>query len=170
MPCKRRGNLALPLQVLQSLHLSCESGSAFGSNDNILTDKISGKKIVLCALNLMSFHLQGSLPSECARCTHTMIMLAAHHLDTGDASIVPELENLPNKCPVWFLVKGMNNKQSVDKALKAVVIFWDTILWGPSLFLLLSLGPFGQQDPFRWLPSLVLGGIPKSCSWPQALC
>ena len=48
------------------------------------------------------------------------VQLAAHHLNTGDGSIVPELTALPDRCPIRFTVETIDTQNNVEVALSSI--------------------------------------------------
>jgi len=51
----------------------------------------------------------------------TALTLAAHHLNTGNTAITPELQDLPTKCPIRFTVETADTQYSGGYAVKEVV-------------------------------------------------
>ena len=51
----------------------------------------------------------------------TAIVLAAHHLNIGDGSIVPQVEGLDKRCPIRFTVGFADTEYNARVALEHVV-------------------------------------------------
>jgi len=95
-----------------------------GSNVDILSDTTAGgEKIALCTLNpLLGYTSNGGIGVSMGTYQdHASILLAAHHLNTGDDSLVPQLAGLPDRCPVRFLVEGVDDQGSIGEGLAGII-------------------------------------------------
>eukprot|EP00529_Nitzschia_sp_RCC80_P008017 CAMPEP_0113500784 /NCGR_PEP_ID=MMETSP0014_2-20120614/32547_1 /TAXON_ID=2857 /ORGANISM="Nitzschia sp." /LENGTH=1271 /DNA_ID=CAMNT_0000395211 /DNA_START=158 /DNA_END=3973 /DNA_ORIENTATION=+ /assembly_acc=CAM_ASM_000159 len=74
-----------------------------GSNVDHVTVPTTGEEVVLCHISaILPFTTGDFVPQEFGFEAAANVALAAHHLNVGDGSIVPELDGLPNRCKVRF--------------------------------------------------------------------
>lgn len=91
-----------------------------GSNVDIVTDK-DGENDAICRLiGLLPFHTGNHVPSLLGHGDMAAIVLAAHHLNTGDGSIVPQIQGLHERCKVRFSVEAADTEFDGGKALRQV--------------------------------------------------
>ena len=130
-----------------------------GSNVDILQDQNTGETIALCTLNPMgSFTFQGQ-PHPWAWLAyglHLSVVLAAQHLNSGDTSLVPELEGLPNKCPIRFVVEALDEEGSTGVALKRVIDFAGRAPTGPKPP---PCAIIGSASSTRSIPTATVSGV-----------
>ena len=91
----------------------------FGSNLDTLEDLSSGDKLAVC--NLLAFQpfTDGSRTSIRLGFEHSVpVVLAAHHLNTGDGSLVPQVQGLNDRCPIRFMVEMVDTEFSGGPALR----------------------------------------------------
>jgi hypothetical protein len=122
-----------------------------GSNLDIVTDAQSGETIALCSLNPILGYTNNGVPSTSTLASHMAVMLAAHHLNTGDDSIVPQLEGLSDSCSIRFLVEGVDDQGSVSGGLAGII---DQVRRDPS----------GPKPP----PCAFIGAVYSSSSIPTS--
>jgi len=92
-----------------------------GSNIDHLTTP-SGEEIPLCHLSgLIPFSHGNFVPERLGFESSVSIALAAHHLNTGNGVIVPEVEGLNKKCNLRFTTEFVDTEHSVDVGMKHVV-------------------------------------------------
>ena len=115
-------------ELRQSVSFTEELRRPEGSNVDVLKDttttNVNGnpQTIALCSINpLMGYTNSGGGLSRGAYRNHAAVMLAAHHLNTGDASLVPQLEGLPDRCPVRFAVEAVNDQRSISGGLSGII-------------------------------------------------
>jgi len=95
-----------------------------GSNVDVVIDPASGEEIALCHLSaILPFtHGEGSyIPQPPAFEDVASIALAAHHLNTGDGSIVPEIQGLNERCKVRFTMESADSEYTPGVGLEHVV-------------------------------------------------
>mmetsp|Transcript_20453 Transcript_20453/g.38776 ORF Transcript_20453/g.38776 Transcript_20453/m.38776 type:complete len:1185 (-) Transcript_20453:69-3623(-) len=94
-----------------------------GSNVDILTDSATAETVALCSLlPLLGYTSNnGQDVSLGTYQDHAAVLLAAHHLNTGDASLVPQLAGLPDRCPVRFAVEGIDDQGTIGDGLAVVI-------------------------------------------------
>ena len=109
----------------QNLRLARPEGSNLDLlfQENESTDEPLG----LCHLsNIFGYTADAGLPILSRFEESAAIALAAHHLNTGNSSLVPELEGLPDSCPIRFTVGFANIFADTGSALRTVVEQTDT--------------------------------------------
>lgn len=92
------------------------------SHVDVFTDPNNGQPVALCHLSsILPFTSGNYKPFKVAfEDTHS-ITLAAQHLNTGDGSIVPELQGLNQKCKIRFTTEFADTEFEGGPALKRVV-------------------------------------------------
>jgi Receptor family ligand binding region len=92
-----------------------------GSNlDHFVTP--AGKEIALCHLSgLLPFSFGDFVPQLLGFEWSANVALAAHHLNTGDGSIVPEVEGLDKRCKIRFTTEFIDTQFSEGVALNHVI-------------------------------------------------
>ena len=86
------------------------------------TETGTEEDVVLCHLSaLLPFTTGNYVPAERGFESAANIALAAHHLNVGDSSIVPELEGLPNRCPIRFTTEFADTEYSGGVSLNHLV-------------------------------------------------
>jgi Receptor family ligand binding region/7 transmembrane sweet-taste receptor of 3 GCPR len=105
-------------------------GEAFdrdnGSNKlDVYTDRLTGDRIAFChliSMNAFSRTAGGNTTySDVAYESAIATMLAVQHLNTGDGSIIPELEGLPERCPIRFSIQYVDTEFDVGTALNHAI-------------------------------------------------
>eukprot|EP00980_Cylindrotheca_fusiformis_P021958 scaffold8805_cov109-Cylindrotheca_fusiformis.AAC.4 len=93
-----------------------------GSNVDVFQDPDTGKDVVLCNLiGLLSLTINGFSPFLGIHIDATAMALAAHHLNVGDGTIVPEVQGLNDRCNVRFTVEFADTQYDTETALNQVV-------------------------------------------------
>jgi hypothetical protein len=81
-----------------------------------------GQEIVLCHLSaITSFTTGDSIPRETIFEDGASYILAVEHLNTGDGSIVPQVQGLNQRCPIRFTTEFADDQYSGGIALGHVV-------------------------------------------------
>eukprot|EP00977_Amphora_coffeiformis_P024041 scaffold14974_cov195-Amphora_coffeaeformis.AAC.48 len=123
-----------------------------GSNADVFIDPTDGKEIALCHLSTILPFTTGDFdPFRVAFEDAYSIALAIHHLNTGDGSIVPELEGLNERCPVRFTTEFADTEFVGGATLKHVV------------------EQTSREDPTERLPCAFLGAYRSAVSIPMSL-
>jgi hypothetical protein len=95
---------------------------AEGSNVDVFTDEETGQEIALCHLSaIMPFTTGDYVPFRDVFEDFTSVVLAAHHLNTGDGSIVPQVSGLNERCKIRFTTEAADTEFAGGVALKHVV-------------------------------------------------
>eukprot|EP00980_Cylindrotheca_fusiformis_P000765 scaffold183_cov112-Cylindrotheca_fusiformis.AAC.4 len=93
-----------------------------GSNVDIFQVPDTEELVVLCNLiGLLSFTIDGVNPFIPVYIDAAAMALAAHHLNVGDGTIVPEVEGLNDRCNVRFTVEFTDTQVDTETALNQVV-------------------------------------------------
>eukprot|EP00980_Cylindrotheca_fusiformis_P018332 scaffold5977_cov98-Cylindrotheca_fusiformis.AAC.9 len=93
-----------------------------GSNVNIVQDPDTNDDVVLFNfIGLLSFTVDGVNPFIPIYIDATALTLAAHHLNVGDGTIVPEVQGLNDRCNVRFTVEFADTQYDTETALDQVV-------------------------------------------------
>eukprot|EP00980_Cylindrotheca_fusiformis_P012051 scaffold2863_cov114-Cylindrotheca_fusiformis.AAC.3 len=93
-----------------------------GSNVDVFQDPNTKERVVLCNfIGLLSFTIDGVNPFIPMYIDAAAMALAAHHLNVGDGTIVPEVEGLNDRCNVRFTVEFANTQVDTETALNQVV-------------------------------------------------
>eukprot|EP00980_Cylindrotheca_fusiformis_P017256 scaffold5338_cov112-Cylindrotheca_fusiformis.AAC.3 len=93
-----------------------------GSNVDVFQDTDTEEDVVLFNLiGLLSFTRNGGSPFLGIHIDATAIALAAHHLNVGDGTIVPEVEGLNERCNIRFTVEFADTQFDAGTALDQVV-------------------------------------------------
>eukprot|EP00980_Cylindrotheca_fusiformis_P028589 scaffold22613_cov126-Cylindrotheca_fusiformis.AAC.9 len=93
-----------------------------GSNSDVFRDPGTEEAVVLCHLNtLFPLTMQGRRLWLPIHVDAAAVALAAHHLNVGDGSIVPEVEGLNERCKVRFTVEFADSQLDTEHALHEVV-------------------------------------------------
>ena len=93
-----------------------------GSNVDIVVDPSTGETLALCHLSQIGPFSNGWGRSYRFSHEDTAAMtLALSHLNTGDGSIVPEVEGLDKRCPVRFTMEASDAGWSEGQALEFLV-------------------------------------------------
>lgn len=93
-----------------------------GSNADILTDSSTGESIALCHLSQIGPFSGGyGRPYSFTHEDTVAMTLALAHLNTGDGSIVPQLEGLNERCSVRFSMEARDSFWSEGRALGHVI-------------------------------------------------
>ena len=93
-----------------------------GSNVDIVVDPSTEQEFALCHLSsILPFTTGDYKPFRVAFEDTLSIAMAAHHLNTGDGSIVPELQGLNERCPVRFTTEFADTEFVGGATLKNVV-------------------------------------------------
>eukprot|EP00980_Cylindrotheca_fusiformis_P008653 scaffold1844_cov124-Cylindrotheca_fusiformis.AAC.2 len=93
-----------------------------GSNVDVFQDPDTEEEVILCHLSgLFPFTYGGSYPSRLTKIEAAAAALAAHHLNVGDGSIVPEVEGLNERCNVRFTVEFGDTELDKKYSLNQVV-------------------------------------------------
>ena len=121
-----------------------------GSNVDVFTDPTDGSEVALCHLStILPFTTGDFAPFRVAfEDTHS-IALAAHHLNTGDGSIVPELAGLNERCSVRFTTEFADTEFVGGATLKHVV------------------EQTSRNDPTERLPCAFIGAYRSAVSIPS---
>ena len=92
-----------------------------GSNLDILTHQ--GKETAICQVQGILPFTDGKdlIPRRSAFEDTVSMALALHHLNTGDGSVVPQLEGIHERCPIRFTMKMADTQFSEGVALQHVV-------------------------------------------------
>ena len=116
------GGILTSLPKYEALRASSTNVVRAGNVD-LVVDPSSGETLALCSLNTLLPFTSGSgnVPIQRVHENHMAVVLAAHHLNTGDGALVSQVTGLPDRCPVRFTVEGVNTKAAVDVALAAVI-------------------------------------------------
>lgn len=89
---------------------------------DVFTDPSTDEQVALCHLSsILPFTTGDYQPFRVAFEDLHSIVLAAHHLNTGDASIVPELDGLNKRCPIRFTTEFADTEFEGGPTLKKVV-------------------------------------------------
>ena len=92
-----------------------------GSNVDHFTTS-NGEKVALCHLSTFLPFTQGNYkPIYNIHEDMAAITLAAHHLNTGDGTIVPEIERLNERCNIRFTTEFADTEYSAGTVLNHVV-------------------------------------------------
>eukprot|EP00980_Cylindrotheca_fusiformis_P023352 scaffold10399_cov113-Cylindrotheca_fusiformis.AAC.12 len=93
-----------------------------GSNVDVFRDPDAEEDVVLCHLSsLFPLSRQGQVLWLMIHVDAAAVALAAHHLNVGDGSVVPEVEGLNKRCNVRFTVEFPDTQLDTKYALKQVV-------------------------------------------------
>jgi serine/threonine protein kinase len=93
-----------------------------GSNLDHFTIPSTQESVALCHLNaLLPFTFGDYIPEQSYFDVAATIALAAHHLNVGDGSIVPEVEGLDRRCNVRFTVEFSDTEYQAGMAVRHVV-------------------------------------------------
>lgn len=93
-----------------------------GSNVDILTDSTSGEAYALCSLSHVAPFSNGyGFPYSFTHEDTVAMTLALAHLNTGDGSIVPQLQGLNERCKVRFTMETADHSWKEGKALEYVI-------------------------------------------------
>eukprot|EP00980_Cylindrotheca_fusiformis_P018326 scaffold5977_cov98-Cylindrotheca_fusiformis.AAC.3 len=93
-----------------------------GSNVDVFQDPDSEEEVLLCHLSgLFPFTKGATLPLLSSHINLAAVALAAHQLNVGDGSIVPEVEGLNERCNVRFTVEFVDTQLDTEYALDQVV-------------------------------------------------
>ena len=94
-----------------------------GSTLDVLVDPqgSAGKfdRIAICHMSaILVFTVGGFEPSVIGFETSLAILLAIQHLNTGNGSLVPQVEGLPERCPVRFTTEMADTQRSGGTAIQ----------------------------------------------------
>eukprot|EP00980_Cylindrotheca_fusiformis_P009419 scaffold2058_cov115-Cylindrotheca_fusiformis.AAC.12 len=92
-----------------------------GSNVDIFQDPDTEEDVVLFNLIGLLPFTNGETPFLFVHIDATAIALAAHHLNTGDGIVVPEVQGLSDRCNVRFTVDFADTELDKETALDQVV-------------------------------------------------
>eukprot|EP00980_Cylindrotheca_fusiformis_P018330 scaffold5977_cov98-Cylindrotheca_fusiformis.AAC.7 len=93
-----------------------------GSIVDVFQDPNTEEDVFLCHLTtLLPLSFEGDFPLLPIHLDASTVALAAHHLNTGDGSIVPEIEGLNERCNVRFTVEFADTELNTEHALDQVV-------------------------------------------------
>lgn len=93
-----------------------------GSNVDILTDSTTGESYAHCSLSHIGPFSNGfGTPYSFSHEDAVAMTLALSHLNTGDGSIVPQLEGLNERCKVRFTMETADAGWSEGRALEHVI-------------------------------------------------
>ncbi|KAG7337623.1 7 transmembrane sweet-taste receptor of 3 GCPR [Nitzschia inconspicua] len=91
----------------------------------VYTDPITGRTTAICHLAcILPFtrNTEGNIIYvDVSYEMATASMLAVQHLNTGNGSIIPELEGLSDRCPIRFSIQYFDTKFDIGTALKQVI-------------------------------------------------
>lgn len=121
-----------------------------GSNVDVFTDPTDGKQVALCHFStILPFTNGGYNPFRLGFEDSHSIALAIQHLNTGDGSIVPELDGLNDRCPVRFTAEFADTEFVGGATLKHVV------------------EQTSREDPTERLPCAFIGAYRSAVSIPS---
>mmetsp|Transcript_4349 Transcript_4349/g.10184 ORF Transcript_4349/g.10184 Transcript_4349/m.10184 type:complete len:1294 (+) Transcript_4349:125-4006(+) len=96
-----------------------------GSNVDILTTTTDGSEFALCHLSglfpFSGFTIGDYTPWKPAFEDTAAVALAAHQLNVGDGSIVPEIEGLNERCPVRFTLEFTDTEFEAQTTMNHVL-------------------------------------------------
>eukprot|EP00934_Nitzschia_sp_Nitz4_P003762 Nitzschia sp. Nitz4//scaffold94_size78252//34841//37933//NITZ4_005469-RA/size78252-augustus-gene-0.72-mRNA-1//-1//CDS//3329560383//3752//frame0 len=94
-----------------------------GSNLDVLQNGTDASTVLaICHLdNLVPFSFPDKMPRPIIWEDAAGIALAAHHLNVGDGSIIPEVEGLPERCNIRFTVEFANTEITQSVTLEHMV-------------------------------------------------
>jgi hypothetical protein len=97
-----------------------------GSNLDVLSDDVQsdsdGDPVAICHLDGMFPFSQGEKRARQDQFEEaTAMALAAHHLNVGDGSVVPQVEGLNARCPIRFTVGYADTEYMASKALEHII-------------------------------------------------
>jgi len=125
-----------------------------GSNLDLI-ETADGEKYGLCHLSALFPYTQGNyVPSVQGFEDQVAVMLAAHHLNTGDGSVVPEVQGLDAHCPIRFTVEFADTEYSEGTGLSRVVeqLYREDATQKPCAF----IGPFRSAIS---IPTSIVTGL-----------
>eukprot|EP00980_Cylindrotheca_fusiformis_P006882 scaffold1442_cov128-Cylindrotheca_fusiformis.AAC.3 len=93
-----------------------------GSKVDVVQDPDTEQVVVLCNLiGLLPLTSEGVTPLRPIHIDAAAVALAAHHLNVGDGTIVPEVKGLNESCNVRFTVEFADTQVETEYALNQVV-------------------------------------------------
>lgn len=126
-----------------------------GSNVDFLS--VDGEEIALCHLSGLFLYTFGDgAPWRPPFEDTAAVALAAHHLNTGDGSIVPQVQGLNRECKVRFTVEFEDTEFSGGKTLSTIVEQVSREPTGPERKPCAFLGAYGSAIS---IPSSIVTGV-----------
>lgn len=131
-----------------------------GSNVDVFVNPETGVETALCHLSVIAPYVSRGFNVDPLQDAAVM-SLAAHHLNTGDGSIIPQVQGLNERCNVRFTLETADAGYSPKKSIELVVAQSQREPGGPEPIPCAFIGPYGSR------PSVSTGIITGIYGYPM---